>query len=182
MSRAQKPRTTARNGGGRLPVDPKTRKRAVELATTPDERGKRRSRNAIAKLLGISTSTVSKILAEDGPEGFSWTATAAKVAQEVAVLDAKARRQKLAGELLDDLDAIRARFFDMPMERTAFSVALGVTRWESPATPNELKDLAIAFGVLVDKHLVLVKADTDDRDLNAVDAWIEAMSSAEVPT
>lgn len=167
--------------GGRVPVDSKTRKRVVQLATTPDDAGKRRTRNAIAKLVGISTSTVSRIMVEDGPADFSWTAAAqARTASTVAVLDAKARRQNLAGGLLDDLDKIRGMFFG-DIERVHFSVTLGKSSYTSPANAGELKDLAIAFGVLVDKHLVLTRADTDDRDLAAVDQWLAAMGGDEAP-
>lgn len=178
----RKPRSTARNGGGRRPVDPKTRKRVVELATTLDEKGKRRTRNAIAKLCSLSPSTVSRIVAEDGPPEFSWVnAAAALVAVEVAVLDAKARRQNLASGLLDDLDKIRGMFFS-PIERVHFSVTNGRESYEGTASAGELKDLSIAFGVLVDKHLVLTRADTDDRDLSAVDEWMDAMTAEpEVP-
>jgi hypothetical protein len=162
------------NGGGRRPVDSETRRQVVEMATTPDERGRRRSRNAIAKALGLSTSTVTRIVQEDGPEGFTWLAQAAAVtAQRSQSLDLRTRRAGISAGLVDDVERMR-RMLWQPMERS--HVAFGeVTRWESPPDPNELRNIAIALGVLVDKHLVLARFDGDDLNVSAVDAWLDSV-------
>lgn len=156
-------------GSGRRPVDPQTRERIVELGRIGAPTW---TRNAIAKEVGVSPSTVSRICAAaDPPVTFDRSATAA--ATEARQADLKDLRGDLSRALLDDVAKIRERFW-APMARS--HVAFGeVTRWESPADPSELRNLAIAAGVLIDKHIALVRIDSGDRDLSAVDLWLGAM-------
>lgn len=167
--------------GGRRPVDSKTRARVVKLATELDEAGKRRTRNAIAKLVGISPSTVSRIVAEDAPE-FSWADQAAAVeATNLRSRDLKAERQTMAADIMDEARRVIAKF----------SAAHEVIHWDKDGdmhrgtidapTSGDVKNYAIALGILIDKHLVLTKADTDDRDLAAVDQWLAAMGGDAAP-
>ncbi|WP_460393983.1 helix-turn-helix domain-containing protein [Actinophytocola sediminis] len=67
-----------------------------------------RNRNQIAKELGRSGSTVSKIAAE---LGLSFNREAAKAATEARVADAKARRADLMHALLDDAERLRCQLF-----------------------------------------------------------------------
>lgn len=91
------------------------------------------------------------------------------------MIDLKAKRAELAIDLLvGDVAHIRSMITGK-VTRTSWSVTTGVVEYETPATANELKDLAIAAGILIDKHLVLIKTDSDDRDLPAVDQWLDAM-------
>lgn len=179
-ARGQKPRNTARGAQARVSVDRKTRARAVKLATTPKPDGKRWTRNGIAKELGISTATVSRILQEDGPEGFSWLAQAqTAVAAGARVRDLKAERQQLSQDVLDEVRRVMGRL-SAPHEVIHWDKDGMMHRGtiDSP-TSGDVKNYAIAVGILLDKHLVLVRADTDDRDLSAVDSWLDAMTDAE---
>lgn len=151
------------NGGGRRPVDSKVVKAIRDMAAAGW------TRNAIARELGISPSTVSRHVE---PGTFDRAATAA--ATEAVVQDAKAIRSRISFDLLTDAQRLR-RMFTAPMTRVHFSVTNGREEYEAPAVPGEIKDLAIAMGILLDKHLALVKHDSDDRDRPAVDKWLEAM-------
>lgn len=151
------------NGGGRRPVGSKVVKRIQELAAEG------MTRNAIARELGISPSTVSRHVP---PGTFDRSSTMA--ATEAVVADAKTRRAGISTGLLDDVVKLRGMMFEQ-VERVHFSVTNGEERYMAGLVPGEMKDLAIALGVLLDKHLALVKHDSDDRDLPAVDKWLEAM-------
>lgn len=67
-----------------------------------------RNRNQIAKEIGRSGSTVSKIAAE---LGLSFDRDAVKAATEARVADAKARRAELMHALLDDAEKLRRQLF-----------------------------------------------------------------------
>lgn len=136
------------------------------------------SRNSIARAFEVGASTVTRICKAATPP-IVWDRSATAQAVEARAVDMKAERQRLAADVLADITRVRERFFDKELPHSAFSVAMGVTRWDAPASPNELRDLATAFGILVDKHLVLVRADSDDRELSAVDAWLESVMPSE---
>jgi transposase-like protein len=155
------------NGGGRRPVDSKVKARVRKLA-----RGGM-SRNAIAREVGISPSTVSTICAEAHPP-ITFDRSAIAAATEAKVKDAKARRAELSEGLLDDVARIREMVFGQ-IERTHVSVTNGVVRYETAATPNEMKDLLVGMGIAIDKHLALLRADGDSHDLPAVEQFLSAM-------
>lgn len=155
-------------GGGRQPVDSKTRARVRKLA-----REGQMSRNAIAKECGISTSTVTRICAEATPP-ITFDRTMTKVAVEARTVDLKARRTALSSSMLDDVDELRRRMFLDYQVKTTDGNGTVVTYEASPGA-RDWKDTMTAVGIAIDKHLVLVKADSDDRDLPAVDAWLAAM-------
>lgn len=131
------------------------------------------TRNAIAREVGISPSTVTSICAAARPP-ITFDRSATKVAVEAAVADAKARRAKLANGLLDDADKLRDMFFK-DREQVHYSVTLGEQRYSTPPSPSDIREMITAFGIAVDKHLVLVRHDADDSDLPAVDKFIAAM-------
>lgn len=125
----------------------------------------------VAKAEGVSTSTLSRwCKAADPP--IVWDRTPTAAANEAVTVDMKARRLAIAEGLLDDVDKIRGMFF-AGIPRAHFSVTLGRQEYEAPPSPSELQSLLIAAGIGLDKHLILTKFDTDDRDLPAVDAWLE---------
>jgi len=156
-------------GSGRRPVDPKTRKRILEMASESPQP----SRNAIARECGVSPSTVTRLVAEALPD-HRWDRADARAAVAAKAVDMKAARSEHAAGLLDDMGKLRASFF-ADRKRVHFSVTNGREEYSAPPTPGELKDLAVAYGILVDKHLVLVRHDSDDRDLPAVERWLGEM-------
>lgn len=164
------PKGTPRQGGQRRPVDAKTRARVRKLA-----REGNLSRNAIARECKISPSTVSLICAEAKPPiTFDRTKTAA--ATEARTTDLKAKRAEISQRAVAEVE----RLF------TLLAAPHEVIHWDTKTgwmsrdtidrpTSGDVKNYATAIGILLDKHLVLVKTDSDDRDLPAVDQWLEAM-------
>lgn len=163
--------TGAKNGKaapGRSPVTDKIRARVIELGRTGEW-----SRNAIAKDVGLSGATVSKICREAQPP-VTFDRSAIRAATEAKVFDAKARRARLAEGVLDDADEIRKRLFAQLTVKTTDGNGM-VVEYQVDPSARDWKDAATALGIMIDKHLVLARADSDDRDLPAVDAWLVAM-------
>lgn len=155
-------------GAPRRPVDAKTRARIRKLARDG------MTRNAIAREVGVSPSTVSKVCeAARPPITFDRTATAAAV--EAHSIDMKAVRAKLSeqavervGKLFDLLDAKHTVFhFDK-------DGVMSTGTLDRP-TSGDMKNYITSIGILIDKHIALVRYDSDDRDLPAVDKWLMAM-------
>lgn len=149
----------------RRPVDAETRKRIEAMARTGQH-----SRNAVAREFGVSPSTVSRICSEATPP-ITFDRTATAVAVEAHMDDMKARRAALARGMLDDVDRIRGMFFT-DQRRVHMSVTMGEVEYWTPPTPGELRDLLTATGIAIDKHLVLVREDSDERDLPAVEVFL----------
>lgn len=95
-------------------------------------------RNAIARRLGCSPSTVTKAGALTG---VVFDASAARVATQVAQETAKAKRARLALRVLDEAES-------------ALDAMAG-------ADARDRRDLAVAAGIMMDKNLRLEQADAD---------------------
>ena len=157
-------------GGGRRPVDSKTRARIRKLARQG------MSRNAIARECEVSPSTVTRVCAEAKPPiSFDRTATAA--ATQAVVDDLKARRAEMAADVLDQARKVLDKFSAQHTVVGWYQGAAFEHVIDGPQS-GDVKNYAIALGVLLDKHLVLVKHDSDDRDLPAVDQWLASMLGA----
>ena len=157
-------RRTKPQGAGRRPVDDKTRERIAALAAEGW------SRNAIARECKVSPSTVSRLL----PAGtFDRTATAA--ATEAKVQDLKGQRAELSRMAVTEIH----RLFGL------LTAPHEVIHWDKDGdmhrgtidrpTSGDVKNYATALGILTDKHLALIRHDSDDRDLPAVDRWLAAV-------
>ncbi|WP_067470135.1 helix-turn-helix domain-containing protein [Actinomadura macra] len=134
----------------RRPLDDEDRRRVADLHA----RGL--SRNAIAREIGRSMSTVSKLAKEAGLTfDRRRTAMATAARQE----DAKARRVELANLALDDAHVMR---------RYALASDTG----------RDARDYAAAYGVFIDRHLRLNEVDADQQGLAAVDAWLRGITGA----
>lgn len=167
--KATPPKGNGQRGGGKKPIDSKTRARVRKLA-----REGKHSRNAIAKLVGISTASVTKICAEARPP-ISFDRSGVKAAVEARQIDLKAKRADLSTKAVTEVERL-FRLLTSPHE---------VIHWDKDGmmhratierpTSGDVKNYATSIGILIDKHLVLVRTDSDDRDLPAVDAWLQAM-------
>lgn len=162
------PKGSGQRGGGRRPVDSKTRARVRKLARS----GK--SRNAIARECTLSPSTVSRICAEAKPPiSFDRSKTAAAV--EAHSIDLKAKRATLSVRAVTEVERLFG-LLDAQHEVIHWDKD-GIMHRGTIASPTsgDVKNYATSIGILIDKHLVLVKTDSDDRDLPAVDQWLAAM-------
>ena len=162
------PTGSGQRGGGRQPVDTKTRAKVRKLARA----GK--SRNETARLCGVSTSTVSKICAEAKPP-ITFNRAATKAATEARVIDLKAQRAEISEKAVAEV----FRLFGL------LTSAHEVIHWDKDGrihrasikrpTSGDVKNYITSIGILTDKHLAILKNDSDDRDLPAVEAWLAAM-------
>ena len=167
-------------GSGRRPVSAETRARAVELGRRFMAGEREWTRNAIARELGVSPSSVSTWChAAEPPVTFDRSASA--VAVEARSADAKVARAELAASVLSEARRL-VGLMSAPATVHTFDRD-GVLRTGTLDAPpaGDVRNYAVAAGVLVDKHLALVRQDSDDRDLPAVEAWLRAMMGA-VPT
>lgn len=147
--------------------DPQKRDDALRRARAGE------SCSGIARALGVARSTVSRwCAAADPPVTFDRART--RAATEARTEDAKARRARISDGLLDDVETLRAQLFT-ERTRVHYSVTGGRQEYTAPPTPDEIRNLVVSLGVLLDKHIVLARHDSDDRDMPAVDQWIAAM-------
>lgn len=153
------------NGGGRPPVDSKTRARVRKLA----REGK--SRNAIAREVGISTSTVTTICAAARPP-ITFDRKATKAATAARVADLKAERAKIAQRLTEEvhrtLDKLTSKHTVHHFDKDG---VLSTGQLDGP-TSGDVKNYMTSIGIALDKILVIERHDSDDSDLPAVDKWI----------
>jgi hypothetical protein len=142
----------------------------VKLARQTDPK---LSRNAIAKLVKLSPSTVSRICAEASPPiTFDRSATAVAVAAHQ--VDLKAKRAELSVRLVGEIEHVLERLHQ-PHKVIGWYEGFASEHTIDLPTSGDVKNYATSLGILLDKHLALVKHDSDDRDLPAVDRWLEAM-------
>lgn len=162
------PKTHARRSGQ---ISDATKRKVRKLARDG------MARNEIARQCKISAGSVTTICRTAKPPiSFDRSATAAAV--EAKVIDHKARRADLAGKALDEVHRLFG-LLTSPHEVIHWDKDGFVHRAEiERPTSGDVKNYATAIGILTDKHVALVKLDSDDRELPAVDRWLEAMGVA----
>lgn len=153
-------------GGGRRPVDSKTRARVRKLAREG------LSRNEVARRCGISPSTVTRICAEATPP-ITFDRAATRVAVEAHQVDLKEQRQQLARRALHDavaqLDKLTQPHEVIHWDKDGF-----MHRGEiDQPTSGDVRNYATAVGILIDKHLVLVKHDSEGGELSGLDKFLQ---------
>lgn len=157
--------------GGRAPVSSQTRARVRKLGREG------LSQAQIANRTGISRKSVAKICAEARPPiTFDRSHTAKAV--EAHQIDMKAKRAELAQLLLMDAFTLRAAALEDKTVKILSEemVERGITDPVEFTVEREGRDIQARFtsvGIVIDKHLLLVRTDSDDRDLPAVDAWLQ---------
>ncbi|MFF3452883.1 hypothetical protein ACFYXH_00895 [Streptomyces sp. NPDC002730] len=95
------------------------------------------SRNEVARQTGVSPASVTRICTA---AGVSFDRTATAIAVEARVIDQKAARVNLAGNLLDDVAEARVR-----LHRTS--------------EPRDFFDLARSVAVLTNAHVRIISVD-----------------------
>lgn len=151
---------------------------------TDEERGRvrdlhtaGRNRNQIARELGRSGSTISKIAAD---LGLSFDRTTVKAATEARVADAKARRAQLMHELLDDAERLRSQLF-APTTIHSFGGKDHTYNSRSVDQPlfRDQRDIMQATNTAIAASLRLDLHDADNQGLAAVDAWLRAIAGGD---
>nr|WP_302475382.1 helix-turn-helix domain-containing protein [Nocardiopsis sp. HUAS JQ3] len=151
---------TPRRGRGR-PVDPATRARARELHAQGWKR------NAIARELGMSGSTVSGIIHAAGK---SFDRTATEAATEARVADTAAtraelaeRRARLSAELLGDAEKLRALLWQ-PFRHGEFGGKDNV--WSEVSLPQPpvgaQRTILASVHQAIKDHIELERLDSDN--------------------
>ncbi len=131
-------------------------------------------RNAIAKEIGRSGSTVSKIASE---LGLSFNREATAAATEAKVIDAKAKRADLMNKLLDDAERLRQQLF-APTVIHSFGGKENVYNSKPVDQPlfRDQRDIVQAVNTALSASLRLDLHDADNQGLAAVDAWLRGMT------
>ncbi|WP_217169624.1 hypothetical protein [Streptomyces sp. AC512_CC834] len=132
------------------PIPDAQRKEVVSLARSG------LSRNEVARRTGVSTASVSRIAKT---AGVSFDRTATSTAVEARVIDLKAARVHLAGNLLDDVAAARARL-------------------HHTTEPRDFFDLARSVGVLTNAHVRLVGVDGPPDEHEEARGMVGALAQA----
>ncbi|GAA1819355.1 hypothetical protein [Actinomadura chokoriensis] len=122
-----------------VPIDDETRKRVLEEARAGA------SRNEVARRTGVSTASVSRICKA---AGHTFDRTKTIKATAARLVDLKAMRVSLSGDLLGDVGEARARMHDSDSARDFFHLARSVA-------------------ALTHAHVMLVRHDGDDPGLEA---------------
>lgn len=133
------------------------------------------SRNAIARQLGRSGRTVSRIAVELGLSFDRAPMVAA--ATEARKEDAKARRSALALALLDDAERLRGQMF-APAKAFNFGGKDNVyneTTLEEPTFADK-RNIAQAVSTLLEKSIRLDAYDRETGSGTDVDRWLDAMT------
>ena len=129
-------------------------------------------RNAIARQLGRSASTVTQIATE---AGLSFDRSATAAATEAAKVDNAARRAKLIARAYTRAEAIYDRLEADQYRFTATSVhGIETVTLDHVPAPDE-KALASAINSYLTGAVKLEQVDSDSHGLAAVDQWLRGM-------
>lgn len=107
-----------------------------------------------------------------------WNREATARATEAVVVDNKARRAKLNTELLEDAARLRKQMWE-----PAFVWNIGganntyTEQWLEKPVFNDQKTIMQAVSTAVNASAKLEDADSDTRDMPAVDMWLVAMGA-----
>lgn len=148
----------------------------AEIQRVRDLHAQGMSRNDIARALGRSGRTVSRIAAEQVPPLTFERGEQVAAATEARKADAKARRAELQLKLLDDAERLRAQLF-APAHAFNFG-----------GRDNTLNETVLSEPTYADKRNIVqavaaaittsIKIDEHDRTMDnpsEVDAWLDAM-------
>lgn len=155
---------------GRGDTLPPAKRRAIEEAGR-EALMSGRSVRSIAKEFGVAPSTVTRIFQRaDPPIVVDRSKTAP--ATEARIEDMKARRAKIAEDALNEVTRMLG-LMTAPHTVVGWHQGAASEHVLDRPTSGDVKNYAIAIGILIDKHTQLARFDSDDRDLSAVDQWLE---------
>lgn len=136
-----------------MPAPLSDKQRAAILA---DIQAGEKSRGQIARDHKVSTTSVSKIAADAG----------------ISAPFSREQTKKATAALAADNKALRAQLATGSLEGAKEALA----EIRNAITGASLRDLAVTYGVLIDKHLAMEKHDTSSESHAAVDAWLLEMT------
>jgi hypothetical protein len=151
------------------PIPEETRAAVLEDIASEEELSTR----TIADRHGVSESTVRKIAKDNGFTD-AFTRANTENATRARVADMASRRAELAAGLLEDAEKLRKRAWSKYIHVANGSEGLESIELDLPPL-SEVRNAYAALGISVDKHLQLVKHDTDTNGMAAVDEWIVYM-------
>jgi AraC-like DNA-binding protein len=138
------------------------------------------SRNQIARQLGRSTHTVTKLARELGLSFDRANNPGLQEATAARMADGRARRTQLALQLLEDAERLRQQLFTPTM---AYNFGgKDNTYNEHQLNQPSFRDqqyLMHAIGIAVDRAVRLDAYDKIDESLSGVDAWLAAMTGTQ---
>jgi len=98
------------------------------------------------------------------------------VATEAREIDLKAKRSEISTKAVVEIERL---FGLLTAEHEVFhwDTKTGFMTRDKIERPTsaDVKNYATSIGILIDKHLVLLRADSDERDLPAVEQWLAVM-------
>lgn len=136
------------------PIDDYTRERILE-----DIDHGRLGRNAIARKYRVAAGTVTNIANENG-RADAFDRSAVESATRARTADLKARRANLAEGLLEDVELLRDRAWDAYEHTVATKDGVETVTLDRPPL-SEVRNAYAAIGIATDKHLALLKHDTE---------------------
>ena len=146
------------------PVSPKTRAKIRKLAREG------MSQTKVAAECGVSRKKVRDICAAARPP-ILFDRSIMQAAVSAHQIDMKSVRMGLSEKAIVEVERLFT-LFTAQHEVINWHEGIMSTGVTSGPTSGDMKNYATSIGILIDKHLILVRHDSDDRDLNAVDAWI----------
>jgi len=117
------------------------------------------SRNAIARKHRVALGTVTNIAQENGLAD-AFDRSAVESATRARVADLKARRAALAEGLLEDVELLRDRAWDAYEHVVVTKDGAETVDLVLPPL-SEVRNAYAAIGIATDKHLALLKHDSD---------------------
>jgi len=133
------------------------------------------SQSAVAKATGISRASVAKICAAARPP-ISFDRSHTEAAVRAHAIDLKARRQELAGMLLEDAFTLRlAALSDKVVTIMTDEMAergMEPVRFEVEREGRDVQARYTALGIALDKHLVLIRHDSEGGELSGLDRFL----------
>jgi len=128
----------------------------------------------IAARHDVSMRTVRTVAAEAGLAD-AWASGRARTAAaaQARTVTAAERRAWLLCDLLDDIDELRERMFD---DVTVPHPTMGTVT--IPAGPADLRNIATAVGILVDKHVQLARLEVESTGSGQAAGLLEQLEAS----
>lgn len=135
------------------------------LMSTTDEEGRPYSRERVAKKTGLTRYRIDKICKA---EGLKWDRSDAGLRAMWAAnaQDARAVRSQISQQVLDELQSIFQKMHE-PHVVVGWHQGMAFEHTLQGPTSSDLKNYATTIGILIDKHLVLERYNTENGEVDS---------------